>query len=164
MNATTSDDCTSTGTEGRYVEVEFGFFVPGSTTARINVRNLTFSIYDLDSTSGSYRDQVTVAINGAAITSPVTLAPASNPQAVATRAVADAISTITQPTGTAVINAKSNASSAASSVNGNIQLAFQPTLNVNSVRVRFADISGDDPTTIQWVGIGDLTFCKFGLA
>ena len=161
MNNTTTNTCTSTGVVGRFVEVEFGFFVPGSTTQKINVQKLNFSLYDVDS-AGSYRDQVSVAINGNAVTTPVTLAPTPSPQAVATRP--GATPTMNQPTNSAVISAISGSSAASNSTNGNIALQFSNGVDVNRVRVRFTDMGAAAPTTIQWVGIGNMTFCKGALA
>jgi hypothetical protein len=157
-DTTTCNNCNpGSGTANRSSEVTFGFFVAGSTTKAQPVRSLAFSLYDIDSASGEYQDQVQVFINGS--TTEATLGAGGN--ATATLAVAGATSTIQNPlAATAIFKAKANSSAAASSQNGNVNLQFNSTNSITTVRVRFQDISGG-PTTVQWVGIGDLSFCKF---
>jgi hypothetical protein len=158
MNDTTT--CTNcnpgSGTANRSSEVTFGFFVHGSTTVAQPVRSLAFSLYDIDSASGEYQDQVQVFINGSATEATL----GAGGQATATLAVAAGTSTVQALGATAIFKAKTNSSAAANSQNGNVNLQFNSTNSITTVRVRFQDISGG-PTTVQWVGIGDLSFCKF---
>ena len=153
MNNTTACNCTSTGTLGRFVEVVFGFFNTGTNTAHA-VRNLAFSLYDIDS-AGSYRDQVHVFINGSATEATlgagqnaIATLPGATPTVAGTRRPrrSSAPSTAPRPPPTAT-TATSTCSSLAA-------------LSITQVRVRFNDILATAPTTVQWVGIGNLTFCK----
>lgn len=147
-------DCTNAGTANRYVEVEFGFYAP-STLTPLPVYDLAFTMSDIDSSTGNYRDRVEVAINGNPITTLVTLGATS--EAVATRV--GGTPTMGAPGATARIDALTNSSADASSTNGNLLLQFNTGVAVSSVRIRFTDIRGAAPATVQWVGIGDLSFC-----
>jgi hypothetical protein len=145
--------CAAAGTTGRSTEVTFGFFNPGTTTQHA-VRNLAFSLYDIDASTGNYRDEVHVYINGTA--TEATLGAGAN--ATATRP--GAAPTVAAPGATAIFQANAGSSAAANSNNGNIDLQFAANLSINQVRVRFVDTLGSAPQTVQWVGIGNLTFCK----
>ena len=163
-------DCTDAGTAARFVEVEFGFYVQGSTTQRVNVQNLAFSLLDVDASTNNYRDQAAVSINGNAVTTPVTLGVAAQAQAFLCGAgspvgtCTTSTPTIATPGATAVFQANAGQSSDASSNRGVVRMVFNSGVNVNRVRIRFTDILGSAPQTIQWIGIGPLTFCKGTLA
>ncbi len=159
--------CSSAGPAGRWVEVRFGFFDPGTSNSR-TVRNLNFSLLDVDqSASGSppnYIDRIYVSING---NSPVV--------APATTGVGNDLTFTTGGSVSqfGVTNAvfQGSANVGASSTAANVDLQFRPTLDITSVTVRFQDQRGNPsggwgvggtsaPQTIQWVGIGDLSFCR----
>jgi len=155
MNNTAANNCTTAGTAGRFVEVTFGFFNTGTLVAH-PVRNLAFTLLDIDS-ANSYRDQVQIFINGNLLT-PATVG-AGQDITLATR-VGGGASTVTVPGAAATFTAINGMSAAANTTDGNLALQFNPNNNVTSVRVRFTDILAGGPTSVQWVGIGDLTFCK----
>lgn len=142
--------CTTTGTAGRWSEVTFGFFDQGTTTAHA-VRNLSFTLLDID--TGQYVDQAEVFINGSATRA------TTGAGGVFPTVVLGPGPSVTQPTaGTALF--QGGAAVAGNSTAGNVTLTSDTTTNITTVRVRFTDVRGSAPGTIQWVGIGDLTFCK----
>lgn len=147
-------DCTDAGTTGRTVSVTFGFFDAGTTTPHA-VRGLSFSLLDCDSLSGNYRDRVEVRINGSA-------SPASTgPGGVFTVSTITAANSYTQPNAAlARFDADANQGVANNATAGNVTLTSNSSTDITSVTVQFSDIRGAAPQTVQWVGIGDLTFCK----
>jgi hypothetical protein len=147
--------CNAAGTAARTTEVTFGFFTVGTTTLHA-VRNLAFNLYDIDASNNNYRDQVQVFINASA--TEATVGPGLNCTATLPGGGA---STVTTPlAATAIFRAIAGQSAAANSVNGNVNLQFLASLSITQVRVRFQDILGAAPATVQWVGIGDMSFCK----
>jgi len=156
--------CSGTGSAGRYAEVTFGFFAPGTTTP-INVQNLSFTLLDVDTNGTGYLDRVYVGINGAVMQSGAATTGAGN-DFTFTLGGGNVVQAIT---GRAVFQGTGSAT--ATSPSANVTLTSRAGLNISSVTVRFRDQLGNAtgdinsagttlPSTIQWVGIGDLTFCK----
>jgi hypothetical protein len=148
MGETTS--CTDPGLTGRWSEVTFGFFDQGTTTPHA-VRNLSFTLLDID--TGQYVDQAEVFINGSAT------AATTGPSQTFPTVVLGPSPSVTQPTA-GVARFVGGAAVAGTGTGGNVTLTSNTTTNITTVRVRFTDVRGSAPGTIQWVGIGDLTFCK----
>lgn len=147
-SAPSNNNCGGNGTAGRWAEVEFGFFDAGTTTPHA-VRSLGFKLLDVD--NASYTDQAEVFVNGSGTR--------------ATTGAGGIFTTVTlgggvtQPTaGTARFVGTGN--TAANSAASNVTLGSNNSTDITSVRVRFTDILAGGPTSIQWIGIGDLTFCK----
>jgi len=152
MAADTTNCTAGTGTINRNVEVVFGFFDAGTTTPHA-VRNLAFSLLDVDVGSAStYTDQVQIFLNGSATAASTGAAAANN---FATPGLG---ANVSQPTaGSARFVGTAN--TANTSPASNVSLVSKPSIDITKVRVLFTDISAR-PTSIQWVGISDLTFCK----
>lgn len=150
MHGSTNSSCTVAGTTGRSAEVTFGFFDAGTTTPHA-VRNLQFTLLDVDLSSGNYRDQVEVFINGSGTV--------ASTGAGGTFTTASVGSTVQQVTAGQARWRGTN-SADANSTTSNVTLGSNNTTDITQVRVRFVDILGSAPQTIQWIGIGDLTFCK----
>lgn len=145
----TDSGCTGNGTAGRWAEVEFGFFDAGTSTPHA-VRGLGFKLLDVDN-GGGYTDQVDVFVNGSS-----TRATTGGSGTFGTPVLGGGVS---QPTaGTARFVGTGD--TAANSTVSNVTLASNATDDITSVRIRFTDLQTPRPTTIQWIGIGDLTFCK----
>ena len=147
----------------RYTEVTFGFFEEG-TTNQIDICNLSFTVTDID--SADYVDRMYVAINEA-VDPQLNCATTGGVANDCTVSLGTAVS---QPVaGRACF--QGSGSVGPTSTAGNAALQFRPDLLINQVTVRFRDQLGNtggglasfgttDPGTIQWVGIGDLTFCQ----
>lgn len=143
-------NCTTAGTTGRWSEVTFGFFDQGTTTPHA-VRQLKFSLLDID--TGQYIDQAEVFINGSNTVA------ATGPGQTFPTVVLGPGPTVTQPN-TAQARFVGGSAVGSGSTEGNVTLTSNTTTNITTVRVRFTDVRGSAPGTIQWVGIGDLQFCK----
>lgn len=148
-------NCTTAGTPGRWSEVTFGFFDQGTLIPHA-VRQLKFTLLDID--TGSYVDQAEVFINGSG-----TVASTGPGGTFPTVALGPGAS-VTQPSATQARFVGGGAVGSGSTA-GNATITSNTTTNITTVRVRFTDVSGTPPGstapgTIQWVGIGDLQFCK----
>ena len=150
MAASTTNCTAGTGVAGRHVEVVFGFFDAGTTTAHA-VRNLSFSLLDVDvGSTSTYTDQVQIFLNGSGTAATTGAAGVFTTSTVGANA--------SQPTAGSA-RYVGTANTAATSTAANVTLASNNSFNITTVRVLFTDISAG-PTSIQWVGISDLSFCK----
>lgn len=144
----TNNNCGGNGTAGRWAEVEFGFFDAGTTTPHA-VRSLGFRLLDVD--NASYTDQVEVFVNGSG-----TRATTGAGGIFTTVTLGGGVSQPTGGTARFVGTGNTGATSAAS----NVTLGSNNSTNITSVRIRFTDVLAGGPTSVQWIGISDLTFCK----
>lgn len=142
--------CTGNGTANRYAEVEFGFFDAGTSTPHA-VRSLAFTLLDVDD-GGGYTDQVDVYVNGSASI--------ASTGAGGTFGVPGTGSGVSQPNAS-IARFVGTGDTGASDPASNVSLASNNSTDITSVRIRFTDIQSPRPTTIQWIGIGNITsFCK----
>jgi hypothetical protein len=147
MHSTNTNTCTGTGTTNRWVETTFGFFAANTSTA-VSVRNLQFTLLDVDTNTNNYRDQVTLFVNGGAA--------AATTGAAGQATVVSIGSCVTQVAGQAVF--QGTCSALAAETTANVTVKFN--VPVSTVRVRFQDIRVGGPTSIQWIGISNMSWCR----
>ena len=153
MQAANNTNCTSgTFTADRWVSVTFGFFNTGTSTPHA-VRGLSLSLLDIDS-SGTYRDRAEVRINGSATPASTGAGGVFTVSTIATG------NSYTQPNAALARFEADNPSQsvAASGTEGNVTLTSNATTDITTFTVFFQNMG--TPSSIQWIGIGDLTFCK----
>jgi hypothetical protein len=153
--AGSTTDCQAAGTTARSVAVTFAFFDQGTATPHA-VRNLNFTLLDVDTIANTYRDQARVFVNTAVTTG----TPASTGVGgIFPTVTIPAGGTVSQPTaGQAIFNGGSNVAGTANT--GNVTLTSNATTDITSFTILFTDILGSAPQSIQWIGISNLTFCK----
>lgn len=150
-NSTGTPNCQTAGPSTRFSEVTFGFFDQNTTTPHA-VRNLQFRLLDVD--QGDYTDVVSVYLNGSPTVATTT---GATPDFTTVTRGPDTPFRVNQTAGVATFTG--TGSTAATDSNSNVFLATRAALDIYTVRVRFSN-SGGNPGTVQWVGIGDLEFCK----
>jgi hypothetical protein len=109
-------------------------------------------LYDVDTIAGTYQDQVQIFLNGSGTVAAtgagkvfptVTLGPGA---------------TVTHPNA-ALATFVGGSNVAGDSTAGNVALTSDTTTAISTVTIKFTDVLGAVPGSIQWVGIGDLSFC-----
>ncbi len=152
MSGSTTN-CLAAGTAGRYVTVTLAFFDHGTTTPHA-VRNLNFTLLDVDYINGYYHDEVRIFTNTALVT--------GTPASTGVGGVFPTVSIPTGGTSPSPPPARRSSTGTATWVrrhNGNLTLTSNATTNITSITFQFVNIGGT-PNSIQCVGISDLTFCK----